>query len=462
MSPAIGGTNDSRTSSSLHVPDGSRSFDAGDPTDPSALTAIYRAHSTYVWRVLRHCGVPDADLDDAVQETFLVVFRRLPEFRGSASLRTWIYAVAVRVASTRRRSQRREAARREKAGAQMHGGSAVDPEDELARTEAAELVDRLLDELDPAKRTVFVLAEIEGVKVPEISKILGVNPRTVHSRLRLARERFGTALRRVRAREEGNQRVSRLRPRAVLREAAAERMPARRRKAAAAIVVARFEQGAVPSVPGWETIALSSGGAWTVPAIVATVVGAAGISWAVATPGGTGESAGARETAVRVERGDSVMPAPGGRVAGDAPPFEEAPVVEAEPVPSAVEPAEPSARPKPRRAPPRPSPPAAAPTEASPSSTLAEETRLLEVARASLRRGDGAAALAVLDDYLDRFDRGVLVDEARSTRLRALCAEGRDAEARAYAERLSPGMGESRWDAVVAAACGEASPPVPR
>lgn len=284
MHPSFGGTNHGRTGPPP-VPDGSRSFDPGDPSDPSALSAIYRAHSAYVWRVLRHCGVADDDLDDAVQETFLVVFRRLGDFRGQASLRTWIYAVAVRVASTRRRSERREAARRERAGAQLHGDRGIDPEDALARAEAARLVDDLLDELDPPKRTVFVLAEIEGVKVPEIARILGVNPRTVHSRLRLARERFGTALRRLQAREHGNRRVSRLRPRAVLEAAAADRPPAKRRKAAAAAVMARLEQGAMPTLGGWQTIAPSSGASLTAPAIVGAVAAAAGLWWVVATAG---------------------------------------------------------------------------------------------------------------------------------------------------------------------------------
>ncbi|MCA9712360.1 MAG: RNA polymerase sigma factor, partial [Myxococcales bacterium] len=282
MRRAIGGTNPSRADprSRTFVADGSHPIDP-HPRDPRVLSTVYRAHSAYVWRVLRHCGVPDEDLDDAVQETFLVVLRRLHEFEGRAALRTWIYAVAVRVASTRRRSQRREQVRRERAGAQVHGASTVDPERALCRAEAAELVDHLLDELDPPKRTVFVLAELEGVKVPEISRILGVNPRTVHSRLRLARERFGTALRRLEARTQGNRRVARQGPRGLLDEAANARPPAGRRTAVGAALALRLEQGAMPRVPGWDSwtvTSTSTSGAWGVS--IAVIVAASAVaSW---------------------------------------------------------------------------------------------------------------------------------------------------------------------------------------
>ncbi|MEM7156984.1 MAG: RNA polymerase sigma factor [Myxococcota bacterium] len=442
------------------MPEGSRSFESRESADPSALTAIYRAHSAYVWRVLRHCGVPDSDLDDAVQDTFLVVMRRLPEFRGHASLRTWIYAVAVRVASTRRRSDTREAARRTKAGEGMHGRSTVDPEDHLARAEAGHLVDTLLEQLDPPKRTVFVLAEIEGVEVREISRILGVNPRTVHSRLRLARERFGTALRRMHARERGNQRVSQLRPRAVLQAAAQERPEARRRKAVAAAVALQLEQGSSPAVPGWESITLSSSGGWTLPIVVGAVAGALGLTWVASTSAGEQPEREPQTVAATVPRAEPVAP--------PSPPAVPPPpaVVDATVEPPPVEPVPPprasaaSTEPSPKRraSKARRSTKPSATTVPPPTaaSTLAEETRLLELARGALRRGDTSKALSVLDDYDARFDRGVLRDEARSTRLKVLCTAGRADDARAVARRYAAGSAPSRWDRIVTAACGGA------
>lgn len=486
--------------------DGSRIFDT--PQGPD-LTAVYRAHAGYVWRVLRHCGVPDPDLDDAVQETFLVVFRRLPELER-ASLRTWIYAVAVRVASTRRRSQRREAARRDQAGHRMHGAGATDPEAELSKVEAADLVDRLLAELDAPKRTVFVLAELEGVKVPEISRILGVNPRTVHSRLRLARESFGSALRRLQAHEANNRRVARLRPRPLLEQAANDQPPAARRKAAMAALAVRIEQGAMPMLAGWEGVTLaSSAGAWALPGVMFGALGMVVVAMAAATgtPAvGTGSlpSETSQQRARPTESESSSMPMPTSASVADVPIVRAESTIIVPLVPngrsgattSDVNGADGSSgsqigRPggsivrmdatiartetsdarftTERRAPREPDgrtqattissdvstipsttvPPA---TDAS-ASTLAAETRLLEQARSALRRGDSDAALAALDAHASEFPRGILLDEARSTRLRALCAAGRSDEAATLAGRLAPGQPSSRWHDVVAASC---------
>ena len=61
---------------------------------------------TFVWQRLRQLGVPDCDVDDVTQEVFLVVQRKLHEFEGRSSLRTWLYAIALRKASDYRRRAR--------------------------------------------------------------------------------------------------------------------------------------------------------------------------------------------------------------------------------------------------------------------------------------------------------------------------------------------------------------------
>lgn len=480
MRSSIGGTNHSKILLPT-VADGSRSIDPS-ARDPRSPTALYRAHSAYVWRVLRHCGVPDDDLDDAVQETFLVVLRRLPQFEARASVRTWIYAVAVRVASTRRRSRQREARRRDRAGPQMHGSSSTDPEAALSKAQAADLVDRLLDELDPKKRTVFVLAELEGVKVPEISRILGVNARTVHSRLRLARERFGTALRRLAAREQGNRRLARLRPGALVRDAANDRPPAPRRKAVCAALVVRIEQGATPQLPGWQSLSLASGGSrGALPVAAATTVAASGAAlatWAVLTASPPRDPPDRHAVPVATRVASPPAPAPAPSAPEPAPATTPTPTTHGPSEPTPVAHPTSAPRPTPTRRAPNPSDPAPTPpsstaprsataadpaidprpgpttsTPPDPASTLAEETELLERARQALRRGDPESALAVVDEHLERFADGRLADEARSTRIRSLCAAGRPQPARAYADRLSGGAADSRWHRILAASC---------
>jgi RNA polymerase sigma-70 factor, ECF subfamily len=164
--------------------------------------AIYTEFFQAIWRTLRRLGVPQAQLDDAVQDVFLVVHRRLPEFDGR-SLRGWLYAIAVRVASDHRRgaAQRRTVPLPE---------TLVDPRPDPARAreveEAVLLLHELLGELDEPKRTVFVLGELEELSVPEIAEALAENQNTVSSRLRAARMRFDEAYRRHGARSRGRQR----------------------------------------------------------------------------------------------------------------------------------------------------------------------------------------------------------------------------------------------------------------
>lgn len=161
------------------------------------FTAIYGEYFRAIWRTLRRLGVERAQLDDAVQDVFVVVHRRLAEFDGR-SLRGWLYAIAVRVASDYRRAvaHRRTVPLPE---------TLVDPAPDPARAreldDAVRLLHELLGELDESKRTVFVLGELEELSVPEIAEALGENQNTVASRLRAARARFEQAFGRRRQRD---------------------------------------------------------------------------------------------------------------------------------------------------------------------------------------------------------------------------------------------------------------------
>src|SRR3954452_10421913 len=71
-----------------------------DAAVPAALTfeEVYAQHVGFVWRVLRSLGVPPAQLEDAAQDVFVVVHRRLPEFEGRAAITTWLFAIVRKVA----------------------------------------------------------------------------------------------------------------------------------------------------------------------------------------------------------------------------------------------------------------------------------------------------------------------------------------------------------------------------
>ena len=153
---------------------------------------LYAEHLDLVWRSLRSLGVPAASVEDASQDVFLVVHRRLPEFAGHSTVRTWIFGIVLHVARNHRRRERRKGGLAPLDVELAGGGPGPDQEAETA--EALEQVAEVLGELDEAKREVFVLGELEQMTAPEIAEALGINVNTVYSRLRAARLAFTAAL----------------------------------------------------------------------------------------------------------------------------------------------------------------------------------------------------------------------------------------------------------------------------
>ncbi|MBK6923031.1 MAG: sigma-70 family RNA polymerase sigma factor [Deltaproteobacteria bacterium] len=164
------------------------------------LEAIYREHHTFVWRSLRRLGVPDADVDDLVQEVFVVVHRRLPEFEGRSAITTWLFGIAFHVMQEHRRRGAARARREEQAEL---GRPPTAPDRSLSRVEAVGVLDDLLTRLDDDQRSVFVMAEVAKMTAPEIAELTGAKLNTVYSRLRLARRSFDAVLDRFLAQRKG-------------------------------------------------------------------------------------------------------------------------------------------------------------------------------------------------------------------------------------------------------------------
>ncbi|HEY3449235.1 MAG TPA: sigma-70 family RNA polymerase sigma factor [Myxococcales bacterium] len=153
---------------------------------------IFRDYFGFAWTGLRRLGVAEASLDDAVQDVFLVVHRRLRDFERRSALKTWLYGIMLRVAHDHRRTRQRkgESEPLDEGLADRRPG----PLEAAARAEGLRLLEKLLEGLDEAKRDVLVLADLEQLSAPEIAEIVGVNPNTVYSRLRAAREQFNEAV----------------------------------------------------------------------------------------------------------------------------------------------------------------------------------------------------------------------------------------------------------------------------
>jgi RNA polymerase sigma-70 factor, ECF subfamily len=162
---------------------------------------VYDEHFALVWRGLARLGTPDANLEDAVQDVFLVVHRRYAEFAARSSFTTWIYGIAVKVAKDHRRAAARHQRRvREWQSAAAHDNAFADsPADVAQEREAARLVQSLLEELPEEHRELLVLVELEQLALSEAAQALGLGLRTAQRRLRQARALFDEHLGRVSA-----------------------------------------------------------------------------------------------------------------------------------------------------------------------------------------------------------------------------------------------------------------------
>jgi RNA polymerase sigma-70 factor (ECF subfamily) len=176
------------------------------PGARATFDEVYAEYFEMVWCAARRLGTPDANVDDVAQDVFLVLHRRLADYDGHGSLRSWIYGIVVRIVRDHRRTFRRKDARCVPLASDANGEAPVPspapaPSDVAERNEAFALLCALLDELDDEKRELLVLSELEEMTAPEIADVIGAPVQTVYSRLRAARKAFDQAHARHRARE---------------------------------------------------------------------------------------------------------------------------------------------------------------------------------------------------------------------------------------------------------------------
>ena len=167
------------------------------PVAERDFRTIFEGECTYVWNALRRLGVYERDLEDVMHDVFVTVYRRLADYDPTRPIRPWLFGIAFRVASDYRRLARH---RREVVGdAFDHPDPGPSAHDHYATMEARKLVMEALEVLDWDRRAVFVMHELDGHAMPEIAAALSVPLNTAYSRLRLAREQFAGAVKRIRA-----------------------------------------------------------------------------------------------------------------------------------------------------------------------------------------------------------------------------------------------------------------------
>jgi RNA polymerase sigma-70 factor (ECF subfamily) len=139
--------------------------------DSAAFDTLIRRHDKHLYRIARSVLSDDHEAEDAVQESYIRVFTGLRDFRGAASLRTWLTRIVLNEAIRRRRRQR----------------FMVDLDTLHAAEERTRRPLHTIDNLPVAFRVVFVLRDVEGISIGRTAKLLGIREETVKTRLHRAR-----------------------------------------------------------------------------------------------------------------------------------------------------------------------------------------------------------------------------------------------------------------------------------
>jgi RNA polymerase sigma-70 factor (ECF subfamily) len=166
---------------------------------PLDVASVHHEHADFVWRSLQRLGVRDADIEDVLQEVFVVVHQRLHTFDASSRMTTWLFGICLRVASAYRRRAHR---RREQSVFEVPD-EAVDgetPEDAAVTAQARARLRAAMDLMDLDKRAIFVMFELDEMSCEAIADMLSIPIGTVYSRLHAARKAFEQALARLEAR----------------------------------------------------------------------------------------------------------------------------------------------------------------------------------------------------------------------------------------------------------------------
>ncbi len=171
--------------------------------DAAAVRRIIRRHNQRLYRIARSIVRDDGEAEDVLQEGYARAFTNLASFRGEARLGTWLARIVINEALGRLR--RRHAtvelnamtegdARDAEIIRFPHANPQIDPETAVAQRELRALLERAIDELPEAFRTVLVARLIEGMSVEETAELLGIVPETVKTRLHRARRLLRCAM----------------------------------------------------------------------------------------------------------------------------------------------------------------------------------------------------------------------------------------------------------------------------
>jgi RNA polymerase sigma-70 factor (ECF subfamily) len=169
-----------------------------------AFELLMRRHNQALYRAARSILRNDSDAEDALQEAYLLAYRGIGGYRADARLATWLTRIVVNVAIARARQGKRRAevvqldgtaeAQDDLTGNPMDSSHAESPEQAAMRAQMRRLLEKNIDDLPEAYRTVFVLRAVEEMSGDEVAACLDIPAATVRSRFFRARSLLRGAL----------------------------------------------------------------------------------------------------------------------------------------------------------------------------------------------------------------------------------------------------------------------------
>lgn len=180
---------------------------AAAPPEAQRPSEIYTAKmvaelgATFVQQTLRYLGVPDDVLSDAAQDVLVVALRRLDDFEGRSTLKTWLYGISIRVAQEYRR--KRKSGREVLVDVLPEVTAPGGQESAVRKAECRRALGAVLDTLNEEQREAFVLFEIQCLSMKEVAEVLSCPLKTAYFRHKAARTRVLAAFQKHAAEGEG-------------------------------------------------------------------------------------------------------------------------------------------------------------------------------------------------------------------------------------------------------------------
>ena len=156
--------------------------------DEDAIRELTRRYNQRLYRIARGILGSDLEAEDVVQDTYIHALAGLERFRGQSALGTWLVRIAINEALGRLRRKKPEALDAPPAA------PVADPETLMATAESREMLERAIDDLPDAFRSVFVARMVEGLSIDETADLFGLRPETVKTRVHRARVRLRASL----------------------------------------------------------------------------------------------------------------------------------------------------------------------------------------------------------------------------------------------------------------------------